>query len=412
MTTLVGPPLEAAEGVGALTIGGFINEVSARFAGNEALVFDDPLRRGTTVRWTYAELGRQVRTVASALIAAGVGKGSRVGVLMGNRPEAVAAYFGAPMMGAVAVLLSTFAPAAELDYVLRHADIEVLLTQSRMLNRRFVGDVASLCPELPTRPRAAEVPLRSPQFPFLRRVVAVGLEEVEGRAEPWELFFSHAKEMPAELEVSPADHGQIIYGSGTADRLNGILHNHRAPTLQFWLQARIFDRTERTRLWTALPMFWTAGLHTAMGATLAAGGCWVMQESFAAGEALRLMERERVTEPYCLPHQTAALEEHPDWLTTDLSALRCVYGKSAFAQHPTVTGDTGWNSPVGCGLSETCSCFAMHHSKTTRELLKASTGRLLPGNRLRVVDPDTGERLGPMQDGELTISGPTLMEHT
>jgi acyl-coenzyme A synthetase/AMP-(fatty) acid ligase len=211
--------------------------------------------------------------------------------------------------------------------------------------------------------------------------------------------------------VSPADPGQIIYSSGTTDRPKGILHNHRAPTLQFWLQARIFDRTEQSRLWTALPMFWTAGLHTAMGATLAAGGCWVMQESFAAGPALRLMERERVTEPYCLPHQTAALEEHPDWQTTDLSSLRCVYGKSAFARHPTVNGDTAWNSPVGYGLSETCSCFAMHHSNTPRELLKASTGRLLPGNRLRVVDPDTGERLGPNRDGELTISGPTLMEH-
>jgi acyl-CoA synthetase (AMP-forming)/AMP-acid ligase II len=411
MTTLEGPPLEAAEGVGALTIGGFINQVSARFAGNEAVVFDDPLRPGTTARWSYAELGRQARAVASSLIAAGCGKGSRVGILMGNRPEAVAAYFGAPMMGAVAVLLSTFAPAAELDYVLRHADIEVLLTQSRMLDRRFVDDVASLCPELTTGPHAARVTLRSPELPFLRRVVAVGLEAVEGRVEPWELFLLHGEGTPADLNVSPADHGQIIYTSGTTDRPKGILHNHRAPALQFWLQARVFDRNERSRLWTALPMFWTAGLNTAMGATLAAGGCWVMQESFAAGEALRLMERERVTEPYCLPHQTAALEEHPDWLTTDLSSLRCVYGKSAFARHPTVKGDTGWNSPVGYGLSETCASFAIHYWNTPRELMRTSMGRLLPGNRLRVVDPDTGERLGPNQDGELTISGPTLMEH-
>ena len=77
-----------------------------------------------------------------------------------------------------------------------------------------------------------------------------------------------------------------------------------------------------------------------------------MQETFEPGEALALMERERVTEPYTLPHQTGALEEHPDWATTDLSSLTCVYGKSAFARHPTVHGDTdladaGGLRPVG-----------------------------------------------------------------
>ena len=44
-------------------------------------------------------------------------------------------------------------------------------------------------------------------------------------------------------------------------------------------------------------------------------------------------------------------------------------------------------------------------------MLKQSSGRLLPGNRLRVVDPDTGRMLGPHQDGELAVAGPTLMEH-
>jgi len=175
------------------------------------------------------------------------------------------------------------------------------------------------------------------------------------------------------------------------------------------MEALVFGRHEQTRMWTSLPVFWTAGLNTAMGATLAAGGCWVMQEHFDAGAALRLMERERVTEPYTLPHQTAVLEEHPDWLRTDLSSLKCVFGKSAFARHPTVSGDTTWNMPVGYGLSETCTNFATHCSSTPREKLKTSTGRLLPGNRLRVVDPDDGRELGPGEVGELTIAGPTLM---
>jgi acyl-CoA synthetase (AMP-forming)/AMP-acid ligase II len=164
-------------------------------------------------------------------------------------------------------------------------------------------------------------------------------------------------------------------------------------------------------MWTALPMFWTAGLNTAMGSTLAAGGCWVMQETFEPGAALALMERERVTEPYTLPHQTGALEEHPAWATTDLSALRYVFGKSAFARHPSVTSpDTTWNMPVGYGLSETCAFFCSHRSDTPRELLKHSMGKLLPGNELRIVDPGTDRVLGTDEDGELAIKGPTLMQ--
>ena len=54
-----------------------------------------------------------------------------------------------------------------------------------------------------------------------------------------------------------------------------MLHTNRAPAQQMWVQARIFGRHERTRMWTALPLFWTAGFNTAVGSTLTAGGCWV-----------------------------------------------------------------------------------------------------------------------------------------
>src|SRR5581483_5733825 len=90
VTVLEGRPLSDADGVGALTLGGFLTEVGHRFSGNEALVFED-------LRWTYAELLEQSRSVAAALVAAGTAKFSRVGILMGNRPEAVAALFGAAM---------------------------------------------------------------------------------------------------------------------------------------------------------------------------------------------------------------------------------------------------------------------------------------------------------------------------
>jgi fatty-acyl-CoA synthase len=384
VTVLEGRPFSEEDGIGALTMGSFLIEVAGRFGGNEALVFGD-------TRWTYADLEAQARAVARALIAGGTAKFSRVGILMGNRPEAVAALFGAALAGAVAVPMSTFSLRAEIGFFLRHSAIDTVLTQEVMKDRRYAEDIDALAPDLP----------------YLRRVAAVGRD--------WDAFLETGKKVDhsvvdARLEaIVPSDEGLIIYSSGTTSQPKGVLHCHRAPTLQFWLESRIFGRHSGTRLWTSLPIFWTAGLNTAMGATLAAGGCWVMQEWFDPGAAIALMSKERVTEPYTLPHQTAALEEHPDWPAADLSSLKCVYGKSAFARHPSVHGDTGWNMPVAYGLSETCSAFASHFSTTPRELLKTSSGRLTPESRLRIVDPDDDRELGPDEVGELTIAGPTLM---
>lgn len=396
MTVLRGRPLEPEDRIGALTIGSFLQEVASRFAGNEALVFED-------TRWTYADLDAQARAVAAALIAGGTARFSRVGILMGNRPEAVAALFGAALAGAVAVPMSTFSPAPELDHFLRHSCVDTVLTQASMRDRRYADDVRSLAADLP----------------YLRRVVTVGEHGEHGEhgedAADWDEWLATGAGVTSDAvesrnrAVLPSDEGLIIYSSGTTSRPKGVLHCHRAPTMQFWLQARIFGRTESTRMWTSLPMFWTAGLNTALGATLAAGGCWVMQEWFEPGAAIELMARERVTEPYTLPHQTAALEEHPAWAVADLSSLRSVYGKSAFARHPSVDGDKAWNMPVAYGLSETCTGFASHYSSTPRELLKASSGRLIPESRLRVVDPDDRHELDENEIGELTIAGPTVM---
>jgi acyl-CoA synthetase (AMP-forming)/AMP-acid ligase II len=411
MDQLTGPSLEGHPGIGALTMGGFLEEVTSRFAEREALVFDDPFLAGATQRWSYAELGVQARRVGRALLSLGLGKGCRVGILMSNRPEAVAALFGAALSGAVVVPLSTFSTRPELAYLLGNADLSVLLAQASLGRRSFAEDLEQLGLAGP-----ATRPLADPRYPFLRRIAVLGGEEAAGR-EGWESFLARGDAIDDALldavaaQVHESDLGLVIYSSGTTENPKGVLHNHRSPSLQFWLQRQIFDRDETTRLWAALPLFWTAGLNTALGATLAGGGCWVMQEGFDAGDALRLMAREAVTEPYTLPHQAAALEEHPDWEATDLSSLTKVFGKSVFTRHPSVCGDPSWKMPVGYGLSETCAFFAAHPSDTPRERMAESIGRLLPGNELRVVDPETDRRLGPGEEGELALRGPTLMEH-
>lgn len=87
----------------------------------------------------------------------------------------------------------------------------------------------------------------------------------------------------------------------------------------------------------------------------------------------------------------------------------CVFGKSAFARHPSVHGELGGLMPVGYGLSETCAFVFTRRSDATRQATRRSRGRLLPGNQLRVIDPDTGRALGVDEEGELAVKAPTLM---
>jgi acyl-CoA synthetase (AMP-forming)/AMP-acid ligase II len=416
VTTFLGPPPEQEAGIGALTMGGLLETVAAHHAERDAIAFHgvvgpDVEGDDGVIRWTYRDLLDESRRVARALLAHGVVKGTRVAVLMGNRPEFVSATFGIALVGGVLVPISTFIEPPELDYVLRHSDASVLLMQEQLLAHRYVDALVEVCPEIVD---AAPGALRTPRLPFLRTVAVLGLDAPAGAILPMEPFLARAEETPDELldactaEVTPADDAVIIYTSGTTARPKGVLHAQRAPALQSWRLAQHLCLDPDVRVWTGFPFFWTAGLTMAMGATLAAGGCLVLQEGTDGGETLRLLEAERVTTPLAKAHTFAELEDHPDWLDRDLSALRHVEAFTSFGRHPTVHVDDVWSNRAGYGLTETMSNLASAPADTPADLRTGNYGWILPGNAVRILDPSTGEALGVDEEGEITVKGLTL----
>ena len=311
---------------GTETLGGFIDSVANRFGPREAVAVYDPLRGGMRIAWTYDELRRQSRDVAKALIAAGVGKGERVGILLGNRPEFVAALFGATMAGATVVTLSTFATRDELSELLRLSDISVLFTQRAIARRSLEEDLAAVAPTLP-----------SAEFPFLRRIVILaGTRDTED----WDAFLAAGRAVEASLlaaraaRVNGNDEAVIIYTSGTTSQPKGVIHLQSTLTRQFHWQAQIYGRHPNTRIASPFPLFWSAGLVSVLGSTLAVGGLYVADEVFESGAALALIARERIDEWYGFPTHTAALAEHPGWPDTDLSSMTRVQGNNEFDSHP------------------------------------------------------------------------------
>jgi len=409
LSIIRGVSLSEEQGLGALTMPGFLREVTARFAEREAVVLHSDDR---VVRWSYETLWTRAVAVARALLACGAGKDSRVGVLMTNRPEWLAGVFGAGLAGAVAVPLSTFSTPPELEHLLKTSAVSFLLLERAVAKKDFVEMLCGLEPQLRTCKPGA---LASSNFPFLRHLAVVDAATERGGIVSWSDFLAQGDAIPAALVEAtangarPSDTGSLFFSSGSTDKPKGILNTHRAMAIQCWRSRRIYALQDDVRCWSANAFIWSGNFVMALGGTLAAGGTLVLQRIFDPAEALELMAMERVTFPVAWPHQWAQLEAVPDWRTADLSSLRYVDPSKAVARHPTVS--VHWPEPRWAyGNTETFTVSVGFPSGTPIEIAQASHGIPYPGNTLKIVDPETGAILPRGERGEIAIKGPTLMQ--
>lgn len=409
-STTRGIPL-TDEPLGALTLGGFLREVCTKHADKEALVFHPAV--GPAVRLTYAQVWAEACTVARALIARGVTKETRVGLLATNRPEWITAMFGVALAGGTCVAMSTFAKSSELEYQLRVGDVSLLILERSVLDRDFAAELKEVCPELADAANAGRAVL-STRLPFLRRAVCIADAAPAGAFELWSDFLRNGPLAPAPLldaiaaEIAPTDRGLLFFSSGSTAKPKAIVHAHRAAAIQCWRWRSIFAVDSDVRTWSANGFFWSGNFAMAIGTTFAAGGCLVLQRHFAPGEALRLMQSERVSLPLAWPHQWAKLVEDPAYREVDLSSLRYVGETSPLRAHPTV--QSNWQEPMSAyGNTETLTLNTAHPSGTDPAFAQGNHGLPLPGNIVRIVEPVTGKVLGRNEAGEIAVKGPTLM---
>jgi fatty-acyl-CoA synthase len=403
-----GTPLAEEPGLGALTLPGYLREVTSRFATRAALVMHHP--DGSVERCNYSQLWEHAQALARALVACGVGKDTRVGVLLTNRPEWISAFFGIGLAGAVPVALSTFSTAAELEYLLQAACVSTLLFERQVLHKDFAQILLALEPCIGQQPPGE---ITSRKFPYLQRLVALG-EPAGGAIEPWPDFLLRGKGVDPELlqsradAVKPADVGAIFFSSGSTGKPKGILSAHRGVAIQCWRWRRMMALGNDVRSWSANGLFWSGNFGIALGCTFSSGGCLVLQPTFEPVEALRLMQTERVTMAFAWPHQYEQLEVAPNWLDTDLSSLHYIDPRNRLGRHPSVS--TTWSEPhEAYGNTETFTLSTAFPSGTPPELSRDTHGVALPGNTLKIVDPLSGAAVPRGTRGEIAVKGPTLM---
>ncbi|MBQ63194.1 MAG: hypothetical protein CMQ19_14130 [Gammaproteobacteria bacterium] len=361
-------------------------------------------------RWTYKQVSEQVDLYARALIAQGVGKGTRLGLLSENTPEWIFFSFAATGIGAILAPISTFARREEIAYQLRHSDVQQLYMTARFLKADYQEIVEDLLPELSA---SSNKEIYSMSFPALRRITIKNADHIPSAAQPWEDFLAGAGDVPVSLlselraDVDPEDECYLLYTSGTTANPKGVLHRQKSIARNGILIGKHEMLDEKDVVWFYFPFFFCAGCVNVLLGTFSTGASLILQPTFDPGSAIELIDREKATAWHLWPHQLKALFDHPDWQTKDHSTLH--KGTGAFDLMLEV-GDT-FNGVGGVGMygmTETCTAFTCTFADDSEEVRGSTNGRVMDGSEIKVVDPDSSEVLGADSIGEICVKGPSV----
>jgi acyl-CoA synthetase (AMP-forming)/AMP-acid ligase II len=371
-----------------------------------------------TDRLTYAALDEQSARLAARMVAMGIGKSSRVGVLLPNSTAWVLVWAAAARLGCVVVPVNTFYQGPELARFLRHADVQYLFAVPAFVHHDYVERLETIAPELAKTTDPGALYLAS--LPQLRRVAfweASPVAWAEGQ------MAATLDEAPDDIlrevvdglgaDVTPDDPMLVTYTSGSTGEPKGVVLGHGSLIRHACNLAALSGIDTGSRIWTPMPLCWVGGFAFSLLRALLAGGCFLTQEVFDAGSALATIQREQVTNVSAWPSVTKSLTEHPDFASTDIGSLRSAI--SFYDAMPADKKPPDLGLVVGSlGMSETCGphTFWTKGEETTGApaAYRGTFGHEVPGTEHRIVDVDTGAVLPEGEEGEVLVRGYSLMQ--
>jgi long-chain acyl-CoA synthetase len=282
------------------TLPAFFKTFCALNAANEAVVCGEE-------RLSFADLDRISDRLVHGIMARGVVKGDRVAIAMRNCPAWIVSYMAIIKAGGVATLLNGWWESHEMEHAIR-------LTEPRLI----IADA----------PRARRIAARCDDYEI------VGLEielPVEQAIAP---LLEGARDDQPLPELSPDDDATILFTSGSTGDAKGALSTHRAVTTGIYayasglivllgiLTADGDAPAGPPRTLLSVPLFHVTGELPVMLNSFVVGRCMVIMPKWDATEALRLIEKERVTYFVGVPTMSLELMNHPDRHKYDLSSLK------------------------------------------------------------------------------------------
>jgi fatty-acyl-CoA synthase len=401
------------------TLSEFLRRSAAEYGGRPFVITDD-----RTV--SYAGIDSWAGELADGLAALGVRPGDRVGILMANYLEFVPVKFAVARAGAVAIPFNYLYRAAELGYVLRQSECNILITMTSFGGLDYGQMLDEIAPGWAAGPTAG--------LPSLRSVVVLdtggpgsvpagpaGVLDVRGLAA---LGRQHPGAADAAA-VTPDSPGDILYTSGTTGSPKGVVVTHDAVLRTSYASALTRAYEDGRRILFSLPCYHMFGYVEGLLSVMFVGGAIIPRTAFSPADYFASIERHRATEILAVPTMTVELLEHRALRAHDLSSLTAILSGAAPAPvwlWQKVQAELGVTEiTTGYGMTECGGAMTLtlpedslqfHSSTVGRPKLAGAAGLPFRDGDLcqyKTVDPVTGEDLPDGAEGELASAGPTHM---
>lgn len=365
-----------------------------RMGDREAIVDGD-------VRWSFAELGSQVRRSAAAMIAGGIEPGDRVAVWAPNSRHWIVAALGLQAAGATLVPINTRFKGPEAAPLIARTKAKLLCTVTGFLDIDPIGMLSSSGVELPDLEQVVvldgDVPEGTTAWSdFVARGESVGDGEVDARV----------------AAVSADDLSDIMFTSGTTGTPKGVMMAHGQNLKLFTDWCDFADLREGDRYLIANPFFHMFGYKAGWLACLVRGATILPVQVFDVALVLELVEAERVTVLPGAPTIYQSVFDHPDVGRFDLSSLRVAVTGAAdipVSLIERIRAELPFERVLaGYGLTEGGTCTGSRPDDDP-ETIATTVGRAMVDVEVRISRADGGE-VPRGESGEVLVRGQNVMQ--
>jgi fatty-acyl-CoA synthase len=332
---------------------------------------------------SYAQMHDRVGRIASWLLALGVERGDRVGVLALNSVDMLDIIFATWRIGAVHLALNFRLTPSELDYIIGNAEPKMLIFD------------LELAPTVEALTSSVE------------HVVEM---DGQGGDTQFEAGVRDAACVDAMVGLEPEDQCMLMYSSGTTGLPKGVIITHG---MMLWASVNAGSSmrcTEDMVSLAVMPLFHIGGLQVFTCPALFAGGTAVIARTFDPGATLDAFSDETlgITHFLGVPAIFNALRDHPKNPQTDFSRVQTIIAGAETVPESLVNWwyERGVVIQEGYGMTEnTASCCVLGREDIPARV--GSAGKPLRHTQIRIVKED-GVDAEPGESGEIWCRGPAV----
>ena len=384
-------------------------DTARKYSDNTAYVFMGK-------KTSYGEFLKRIDDTAKGLVAMGIGRGDRVTICMPNTPQALDCFYALGRIGAIPNMIHPLSAAKEIVFYLNFSKSKAILTLDQ-----FYDKVASITEELenPTTILIAKI---GEELPFPLNMV---YPHTKGGKHPlpktgytlWKDMIAAGKGTQLPADTGKADDcGAVLYSGGTTGTSKGIQLSHRnfnALGLQT-IAASGYGSVAGMKMLSVMPVFHGFGLGIGIHTALIGGATCILVPQFSVKTYAEILVKQKPNLIPGVPTLFEALLRAEGLEKADLSFLRGIFsGGDSLSPELKKKVDTflkehGCTEQVreGYGTTECVTASCLTPKDYAR---RGSIGVPFPDTFYKVVTPGTTEEVEAGTEGEICISGPTVM---